>query len=59
MGLKTKVVIAKTGANSLRTTIPEGIVEYLNLKAGDSLEWSMELIGNLRVAIIKKMERKQ
>ncbi|MEM1994646.1 MAG: AbrB family transcriptional regulator [Nitrososphaerales archaeon] len=56
MGLKSKVGIAKTGTNSLRTTIPEGIVEYLNLKAGDILEWSMEIIGNSeRVTLVKKV----
>ncbi|MEM3510855.1 MAG: AbrB/MazE/SpoVT family DNA-binding domain-containing protein [Nitrososphaerales archaeon] len=56
MGLKSKVGLAKTGTNSLRTTIPEGIVEYLNLKAGDILEWSMEIIGNSeRVTLVKKV----
>lgn len=56
MGLKSKVGVAKAGTNSLRTTIPEGIVEYLNLKPGDILEWSMEIIGNsTRATIVKKV----
>jgi|GEM_PF-1440175 bifunctional DNA-binding transcriptional regulator/antitoxin component of YhaV-PrlF toxin-antitoxin module len=45
MGLKSKVGVAKKGTSSLRTTIPEGIVEYLNLKPGNSLDWTMERIG--------------
>ncbi len=58
LGLKSKVGLAKTGTSSLRTTIPEGIVEYLNLKPGDILDWSMEIIGNTgRVALVKKVEK--
>jgi len=56
MPLKSKVGVAKTGTSSLRTTIPEGIVEYLNLKAGDTLEWSMEMVGNTRVAVVKRVK---
>jgi len=57
MRLKSKVGIAKTGVSSVRTTIPEEIVEYLNLKAGDTLEWSMEIIENTRVTFAKKVKR--
>jgi bifunctional DNA-binding transcriptional regulator/antitoxin component of YhaV-PrlF toxin-antitoxin module len=55
MSLKSKVGIAKTGTTSLRATIPEGMVAFLNLKEGDSLEWKMEIIDNERVALVKKM----
>jgi bifunctional DNA-binding transcriptional regulator/antitoxin component of YhaV-PrlF toxin-antitoxin module len=55
MGLKSKVGLAKTGTSSLRTTIPEGIVEYLNLKPGDILEWSMEIIDSARVTVVRKV----
>ena len=54
--LKSRVGLAKPGTNSLRTTIPEGIVEYLNLKPGDTLEWSMEMVGGTRVTLVKKVE---
>jgi len=57
MGLKSKVSIAKTGANSLRATIPEGIVAYLNLKAGDFLDWNMEVVNNGKIVIVKKVSR--
>ena len=54
MSLKTKVSIAKTGTKSLRTTIPEGIVAYLDLKAGDTLEWKMEIIDGKKAVVVKK-----
>ena len=56
MSLKSKVSIARPGANSLRATVPEGIVAFLELKAGDKLEWKMEIIDNERVTIVRKME---
>jgi hypothetical protein len=56
LSLKTKVSIARTGTTSLRATVPEGIVAFLNLKEGDKLEWKMEIINNKRVAIVGKME---
>jgi bifunctional DNA-binding transcriptional regulator/antitoxin component of YhaV-PrlF toxin-antitoxin module len=58
MGLKSKVSVAKTGTSSLRTTIPEGIVEYLNLKPGDTLEWSMEIVDNAtRATLVKRVKK--
>jgi hypothetical protein len=56
MSLKSTLGIAKTGTTSLRATVPEGIVAFLELKAGDKLEWKMEIINNKRVAIVKKQE---
>jgi len=55
MSLKSTLGIAKTGTTSLRATVPEGIVAFLNLNAGDKLEWTMEIIDNQRVAIVKKL----
>jgi bifunctional DNA-binding transcriptional regulator/antitoxin component of YhaV-PrlF toxin-antitoxin module len=54
MSLKTKVSVARPGSPSLRATIPEGIVAYLNLKEGDSLEWKMEMIDDKRIAIVER-----
>ncbi len=56
MSLRSTIGIAKTGTSSLRATIPEGIVAFLELKARDKLEWKMEIIDNKRVAIVRKME---
>jgi bifunctional DNA-binding transcriptional regulator/antitoxin component of YhaV-PrlF toxin-antitoxin module len=54
MSLKSKVGIAKTGTKSLRTTIPEGIVAYLDLKAGDTLEWRMEVANEGKIVLLRK-----
>jgi hypothetical protein len=56
MSLKSKATIARPGANSLRATIPEGIVAFLDLKTGDKLEWTMEIINGERVAIVKQQK---
>jgi hypothetical protein len=56
MSLKSKTSIARPGSASLRATIPEGIVAFLDLKQGDKLEWKMELIKNKRVAVVQKLE---
>ena len=55
MSLKSTLGIAKTGSTSLRATVPEGIVAFLDLKAGDKLEWKMEVEGNERIVIVKKI----
>ncbi len=55
MSLKSTVGIAKTGTTSLRATIPEGIVAFLDLKAGEKLDWKMEIDENgERIIIIRK-----
>jgi hypothetical protein len=55
MSLKSTVGIAKTGSTSLRATVPEGIVAFLELKESDKLEWKMEIIDGERVAIVKRL----
>ncbi len=55
MSLKTRASVARPGSPSLRATIPEGIVAYLNIKEGDALEWKMEMIDDKRIAIIEKV----
>jgi len=42
MSLDSTVGVARPGTKSLRATIPEGIVAYLTLEAGDTLDWRME-----------------
>jgi hypothetical protein len=54
MSLKSKASTARPGSTSLRATIPEGIVAFLNLNEGDKLDWKMEIIDNERVAVVKK-----
>jgi len=61
MVLESTVSIAKVGTKSLRATVPEGIVSYLDIQAGDKLEWRMESYNNERVAIVmkKKTDKKR
>jgi len=54
MVLISTVSIAKTGTNSLRTTIPSGIVEYLNIYAGDIIGWEMKLKEGKKYVSIRK-----
>jgi hypothetical protein len=56
MSLKSKTTIARPGSPSLRATIPEGIVAFLDLKEKDRLEWKMEIIDNERVAVVRKVK---
>jgi len=59
MSLDSSVGTARTGTKSLRATVPEGIVAFLNLQAGDKLEWKMEVIKNEKVVIVKKKKGKK
>jgi hypothetical protein len=56
MSLKSKTTAARPGSTSLRATVPEGIVAFLDLKESDKLEWKMEIINDERVAIIRKLK---
>ncbi|MGH9984772.1 MAG: AbrB/MazE/SpoVT family DNA-binding domain-containing protein [Nitrososphaeraceae archaeon] len=54
MVLESTIGIAKVGTNSVRTTVPEAITEFLGVKAGDKLEWKMDIHNNERAAIVTK-----
>ncbi len=54
MVLTTRVAIAKAGTKSIKSTVPEGIVEYLQLEDKDELEWKMDVQENERIAIVRK-----
>ena len=57
MSLKSKTSVARPGSTSLRATVPEGIVAFLNLKEGDDLDWRMEIIDDERVAVVKRRKK--
>jgi antitoxin component of MazEF toxin-antitoxin module len=38
----------------MKSTIPEGIVKFLQLEEKDELEWQMDIKNNERIAIVKK-----
>jgi antitoxin component of MazEF toxin-antitoxin module len=54
MGTVTRIGTAKKGTKSLKSTIPESIVEFLKLKDKDEVEWNMETQNDDRVVVIKK-----
>lgn len=54
MVLESTIGIAKVGTNSVRTTVPEAITEFLGVKAGDKLEWKMDVSDSERAAIVIK-----
>ena len=55
MSLDSTVGVAKIGTKSLRATVPEGIVAYLGIQAGDKLDWTMENDKNgERIVIVRK-----
>ncbi len=56
MSLSSTVGIAKLGTKSLRATVPEGVVAYLDLQAGDKLDWNMEIEKGEKIVKIKKTE---
>ena len=54
---KSKVSKAKKGSVSLKTTIPQTLVEFLNLRQGDKLAWQMDFTSTSeRIAVIRKKE---
>jgi len=55
MSLYSTTTAAKPSTRSLRATIPEGIVAYLDLIAGEKLEWKMESKDNERVAVVRRV----
>ncbi|MBI2184127.1 MAG: AbrB family transcriptional regulator [Thaumarchaeota archaeon] len=56
MSLQTTVSMAKPDSRSVRATVPEGIAVFLEIKAGDKLEWKMEIVNGERVAVVRKVK---
>lgn len=57
MSLYSTLSTARTGTNSLRATIPEGIVAFLDVKEGDKLDWKMEVTKEgERVVLVTKFD---
>jgi antitoxin component of MazEF toxin-antitoxin module len=57
VGERTKLNRANSNSPSLRTTIPESVVNELKVKEGDSIEWE-RIVHEGKIAIrIKKAEK--
>lgn len=59
MNLESTATTARPNTKSLRATIPEGVVAFLNLESGDSLEWEMDFEKKERIVIVKKKSGKK
>ena len=53
MGEKTTLTKASTKSDSLRTTVPAGIVHQLDLKEGDRLNWNLKAENGTLIVIVK------
>ena len=56
-GLESTATNAKAGTKSLRATIPEGIVVFLDLQDGDKLEWKMKVIDGKPTTLVRKTKK--
>ena len=56
--LASKTAVARPDSKSLRATVPEGIVAFLALETGDTLEWKMEFKGGERIVEVRKAKKK-
>ena len=56
MGEITKLSIATTGKESLRTIVPMSILKHFKLEAGDKLEWDFEARNNEMIIIVKPVK---
>ena len=54
MNLESKAIRARPDTPSLRSTIPSGIVAFLDLQDGDILEWIMDTQNDERQILLKK-----
>lgn len=55
--IKTRVWAAKKGTVSLRSTIPETVVEVLGLTAGDELVWEVGKSKGAEQAVLVRKVR--
>lgn len=53
--MKTKVHRNTSRSPSLRSTIPQGIVEFLDLKPGDTINWGFITVNNKHVIVVEKV----
>lgn len=51
---KSKVGIANPKSNSLRVGLPKEIVQLLDVHAGDSVEWNVDVTDNKITIIASK-----
>lgn len=56
MGEITKLSIATSGKESLRTIVPMSILKHFKLEAGDKLEWDFEARNSELLIIVRPIK---
>lgn len=56
-GQITTLIRANKISNSLRTTVPSGIIKQFSLDEGDQLDWKLEIKDNNIVVVIKPYKK--
>jgi hypothetical protein len=57
MGEKTTLTKASTKSESLRTTVPSGIVKQFYMSEGDQLEWEIKVLEGKLAIVIKYLKK--
>lgn len=53
--METKINKASSTHPQIRTTIPSAIASQMKLKNGDTIDWELDKIDGVWIAIIKKV----
>lgn len=59
MGETTQLNKASSKSDSLRTTVPAGIVKQFGMKEGDALDWSIEIKGSKLIIEISHIKQER
>jgi bifunctional DNA-binding transcriptional regulator/antitoxin component of YhaV-PrlF toxin-antitoxin module len=59
MGETTQLTKATSRSESLRTTVPAGIVKQFGMKERDALEWRIEIKGSKLIIEIVHVKQKR
>jgi len=59
MGERTTLTKASTKSESLRTTVPAGIVNHFDLKEQDQLDWNIEAKEGKLIILVKPLRQKR
>jgi len=57
MGEKTTLTKASSKSESLRTTVPSGIVKQFYLNEKDQLEWEIKIINGELALVVKPIKK--
>jgi antitoxin component of MazEF toxin-antitoxin module len=56
LGETTILTLATTKRASLRSTVPMSVVKQFGLKAGDKLDWHLEVKNNEIIIVVKPIK---